>query len=379
MPSTTATASSSSSSAAAAAAQPTHPGAMALGIPIPQRDASPSPSPVSSVDGLSPRSIIEPDDRSTRSVNQSIFDFVCENGRTYHRYQAGSYLFPNDQSENERLDLQYEILKVLLKGRNYFAPLKDPRKILDIGTGTGKWAIEMGNAFPKAEVTGTDLSPIQPEWVPNNVKFVIDDANEEDWMLDPMDYIHTRVMLGCFEDFREIIAKAYRHLKPGGWMESQEYMPTVYCDDGTMSPDYAFAEWTQTQDRAAMNLGKPLRIANKLKRWYEQAGFVDVHEEVFKLPINSWPKDPQFKMLGRFSETNLLDGLQAFSLQLFQKGLHWTKEEIEVYLVHVRKALSDRNVHAYHKIYVVWGRKPFDHELGVPSPPNYPPPPPPRE
>jgi ubiquinone/menaquinone biosynthesis C-methylase UbiE len=46
--------------------------------------------------------------------------------------------------ENERLDLQYEIIKVLFKGRNFYAPLKDPRKIIDIGTGTGKWAIEMG-------------------------------------------------------------------------------------------------------------------------------------------------------------------------------------------------------------------------------------------
>jgi hypothetical protein len=186
--------------------------------------------------------------------------------------------------------------------------------------------------------------------VPNNVKFVIDDANEEDWMLDPIDYIHTRILLGCFEDFREVIAKSFRYLKPGGWMESQEYMPTVYCDDGTMSPDYAFAEWTQTQDRAAMTMGRPLRIGNKLKRWYEQAGFVDVHEEIFKLPINSWPKDPQWKMLGRFNETNLLDGLQAFSLQPFQKGLGWTKDEIEVYLVQIRKALSDRSVHAYHKM-----------------------------
>lgn len=186
--------------------------------------------------------------------------------------------------------------------------------------------------------------------MPNNVKFVIDDANEDDWMLDPMDYIHTRILLGCFEDFREVIAKSFRYLKPGGWMESQEYMPTVYCDDGTMSPDYAFSEWTQTQDRAAMTMGRPLRIGNKLKRWYEQAGFVDVHEEIFKLPINSWPKDPQWKMLGRFNETNLLDGLQAFSLQPFQKGLGWTKDEIEVYLVQIRKALSDRSVHAYHKM-----------------------------
>ena len=33
---------------------------------------------------------------------------------------------------------------MLFKGRNFYAPLKDPKKIMDIGTGTGKWAIEMG-------------------------------------------------------------------------------------------------------------------------------------------------------------------------------------------------------------------------------------------
>ncbi|KAK5294399.1 hypothetical protein LTR16_001399, partial [Cryomyces antarcticus] len=80
---------------------------------------------------------------STKSVSQSIFDYVKENGRSYHRYRHGSYLFPNDEIENDRLDLQYEILKMLFEGRAYFAPLKNPKKILDIGTGTGIWPIEM--------------------------------------------------------------------------------------------------------------------------------------------------------------------------------------------------------------------------------------------
>jgi metalloendopeptidase OMA1, mitochondrial len=30
--------------------------------------------------------------------------------------------------------------------------------------------------------------------------------------------------------------------------------------------------------------------------------------------------------------------------------------------VNVRKAIQDKRVHAYHKIYVVWGRKPLDGE-----------------
>ncbi|KAL1637258.1 hypothetical protein SLS58_009445 [Diplodia intermedia] len=326
-------------------------------LPVPPACLSSS----SSVGANSPFSIIEADSEqsedsqscsNTKSVRESIFDYVKENGRTYHRYASGSYLFPNDEPESERLDLQYELLKVLFGMRDYFAPLHDPRKILDIGTGTGKWAIEMASEFPGADITGTDLSPIQPEWVPENVQFVIDDAQEEDWLIKPdsYDYIHTRVLLGSFEDFREVVKKSYKYLKPGGWMESQEFYSTLYCDDGTMGPDYAFAEWTRTQDAAAMNLGRPLRIANKLKRWYEEQGFVDVHEEVFKLPINPWPKDPQLKMLGRFSENSLLEGIQAFSLAWFHRGLGWTKDEIEVYLVQVRKAIADRSVHAYHKV-----------------------------
>lgn len=74
---------------------------------------------------------------------------------------------------------QHEILKILFDGRNYLAPLSHddpPRRILDIATGTGQWAIEMGDEFPRSSVIGTDLSPVQPELVPPNVRFYVDDA-----------------------------------------------------------------------------------------------------------------------------------------------------------------------------------------------------------
>ena len=31
-------------------------------------------------------------------------------------------------------------------GKHYWAPLKDPKRILDLGTGTGIWAMEVGTS-----------------------------------------------------------------------------------------------------------------------------------------------------------------------------------------------------------------------------------------
>ncbi|KAI9701939.1 MAG: hypothetical protein M1836_001283 [Candelina mexicana] len=325
----------------------------------------------SSVATASPGLLIEPDSQasetdsedeasSTRSVTSSIFNHIVENGRRYHRYREGSYVFPNDEIELERLDLQNEMLKFVFGGRIHFAPLRNPKKVLDIGTGTGIWPMEMSELYPNCDITGTDLSPIQPELVPDNVHFLVDDASEEDWLYsrNTFDYIHTRMLLGAFEDFRDIIRKGFRYTKRGGYMESQELYSTLYCDDGTMPDSWPFQQWAQKIDDASMSLGRPLRIANKLKRWYEEAGFVDVQEHVFKLPVNPWPRETHYKDIGRMCELCWSDGIQGFTLAYFSRVLGWSKEEIEVYLVNVRKSLKDRRVHAYHKVYVVWGRKP---------------------
>lgn len=225
----------------------------------------------------------------------------------------------------------------------HFAPLSAPLKMLDIGTGTGIWAIQMGDLYPEAIVEGTDLSPIQPDNVPENVHFIIDNAEQEDWAVpeDYYDYIHTRVLMGCFQEFKTIIKQGFRHTKPGGWMESQEVMHPPFCEDGTMPEDWPFKDWSEHIEDAAKDIGRPLRTADKLKRWYIEAGFVDVQEKVIKLPINSWPRNKKLKMLGRWWAENLLIGLQGFSLALLSRVYGWSKDEIEVYsaFLHPSKSL----------------------------------------
>ena len=90
-----------------------------------------------------------------------------------------AYPYPNDPTENERLDEQHAILRQVLDGRNHLAPFsmaKPPTRVLDIGCGTGIWVIEMGDDYPEAQIVGVDLSPIQPDEVPPNVRFFVEDS-----------------------------------------------------------------------------------------------------------------------------------------------------------------------------------------------------------
>jgi metalloendopeptidase OMA1, mitochondrial len=132
-------------------------------------------------------------------------------------------------------------------------------------------------------------------------------------------------------------------------MESQEVYSTVFCDDDSLKSDNVFHEWSMLHDEAFMKLRRPLRIANKLKRWYQEAGFVDVHEEVFKLPINSWPRDPLWKLIGRCWCRQLLDGLSGMSLKIFSQAYGWSQAQTETYLVSVRQAIQNTSTHAYYK------------------------------
>jgi SAM-dependent methyltransferase len=81
----------------------------------------------------------------------------------------------------------------------------------------------VADRFPSAEVIGLDLSPIQPTWVPPNLRFLVDDI-EDDWVEDDMyDFIHMRHSCAYLKDVDRLLCQCYGHLKPGGWVEFSDF------------------------------------------------------------------------------------------------------------------------------------------------------------
>ena len=116
---------------------------------------------------------------SSTSLISGITKYQFENGRRYHAYQAGKYHFPNDEQELNRMDIEHHNQLLQLDGRLHLCPVDDPQEVLDLGTGTGIWCIDMADKYPSAQIIGTDLSPVQPSWVPPNCNFQVDDFDQE--------------------------------------------------------------------------------------------------------------------------------------------------------------------------------------------------------
>ncbi|KAK1148707.1 hypothetical protein N8T08_008592 [Aspergillus melleus] len=311
-------------------------------------------------------------DSTSTSLASSILQYEYRHGRRYahasstpssHSILAtgGTYYFPNDQPEQDRLDMIHHVFYRLLGDRLFLAPIDlTGKRVLDIGTGTGTWPLDVGDAYPGAEaVVGVDISPIQPAWVPPNVKFYVDDV-EKPWVENtPYDFIHCRYMAGSIRDWARLVQQCFENLAPGGWIEFHETENTLYSDDGSLEGHESYmVRMMEGLMRACDMIGQTMNPAPSIRRLVEEAGFVNVSVERIKLPVGSWPKDRRLKECGSLMRVNFVEGVDAFTAALFPEILGWEKEQVQALNAGVRREALDGNVHAIFDLLVVKAQKP---------------------
>ncbi|KAF5624592.1 phosphoethanolamine n-methyltransferase 3 [Fusarium sp. NRRL 52700] len=277
-------------------------------------------------------------DSSTASVASSILEYRKFKGRSYHStYHDSSYPIPTDEQTLENFDLMHHFLTLLTDDKLYLAPVKDDvQKVLDVGT-------------------GTDLSAVQPDWVPPNLKFEIDDCTKPwTWDANTFDFVHMRYLFGAIRDWNALFKEAYNAVKPGGWVESCESEPMTHSDDGTVTNDGSTAlggTWDKMFIEGGKATGCSLSVLTEdlQMKAMKEAGFI---------PFGSWPKDPKMAEIGQYAKLSLESDLVGYSQMIWHEVLKWPADEYQIFLMQVRKDLRNKKLHPYFKVRFVWGRKP---------------------
>ena len=151
---------------------------------------------------------------------------------------------------------------------------------------------------------------------------------------------------------------ARRALKPGGWIELQELRFELGCDDGTVRPDNKLSEFMANVGRGLTVVGVDLLAMMKNKEETIRAGFVSVDEHIFKIPVGDWPRDRKMKTIGLYNRSVVHDALHGSAMKPFTHGLKWTPQEVEVFLISVRRDLFSTSQHGYLPFHAVVGQKP---------------------
>jgi SAM-dependent methyltransferase len=211
---------------------------------------------------------------------------------------------------------------------------------------------DFADEFPEAEVTGTDLSPIQPSWVLPNCSFEIDNA-ELEWTFadNTFDYIHIRGLIGSIEDWPKLYSECLRCLKPGGWFEQQEFALPIASNEDPFPDDCIWHLWEKIFREAGRKTGRTFELTDHWVKWMEEAGFRDdIHTDSVRLPLGNWPLDKKFKDVGIINRTSFEQGLEGYASYLCTQVLGWRQEEVTVLLAKVRQVIKNKSYHAYYPL-----------------------------
>jgi len=145
---------------------------------------------------------------------------------------------------------------------------------------------DFADEHASAEVIGTDLSPMQPAWVPANLRFEIDDATLSwTWPENTFDFVHIRYLFGAIQDWSKLFKEAYRCTKPGGWTESCEAQVDFLSDDGTADLDPVLKTWNTVFREGGRKTGRSFIVHDddSQRIGMEAAGFTDIRVVNYKV------------------------------------------------------------------------------------------------
>jgi hypothetical protein len=120
--------------------------------------------------------------------------------------------------------------------------------------------------------------------------------------------------------------------------------------DNSLPENSQLREFSKCITDVSATVGLDLKVATKFKGLLHDAGFEDVQEVAYDLPMGDWPEDRRMKEVGRYQRFQFMEGLPAIGTALFTRVEGWTKDRFDVFMAGVRREGNSRNVHIFYKM-----------------------------
>ena len=141
------------------------------------------------------------------------------------------------------------------------------------------------------------------------------------------------------------------HLKPGsGHIEQVEIDLKPRCDDGPV-PEI-LGSWYHWMQDSTNRAGRPIEYYPNTADILRSQGFVDVRDEIIRMPFNTWPRDTHSQDVGRWYNCGFREGLEALSLGPLTRVYKWPVEDVKRLVEDVKKAVSQKQYHVYNNLCV---------------------------
>jgi SAM-dependent methyltransferase len=220
------------------------------------------------------------------------------------------YLFPRHVGEIDRLDIQHYALRETLRA-NHLAPVEDPARILDAGSGSGQWGFEMCQQFDSALVVGFDLVPGKPG-PPPLYRSVRGNLLEGLPFADcQFDFVHQRLLMAGLpvSSWPAVVADLARVTRPGGWVELVE----MAFDAERSGPAVQRITDVARPFIASLALDTTNFVYDSLDAFLREAGLTNVARHEVAVPVGHWGGAVGSLMVTtvRFGVTGVFEVLQA--------------------------------------------------------------------
>ena len=270
--------------------------------------------------------------------------------------------------EHSRLLEQHNAVVALVKERMIHAPVTVPGIVLDIGCGTGVVTRYLSSRFPTAQhVYGIDLSPVpvQPgDEFASNLFFIRGNfrtlAGIDPCLRDgSADFVYSRMLLCGMTDWPGYIRDVLKVLKPGCWAEMGDYVEDCFYSDNRSVPRENW-EWLRSLRAGGARLGLDMDCGLSIRRYMEEAGFVDVQRWEYQIPYwrGAGEMHPETSKMTEFMVEDKW-GLYWHMLPKMMNGMGYSEEDMQRLRLDMRRDLGEEE--GKYQVYCVTiGRKPME-------------------